>query len=92
MKKKREAGIKRPVYKGEIRDAITIAVSKNKNSASLRDILTIVDVMLRAQDEELCKTLTDWEWNIRTIINSVLTCNEEQSAVLKVLVSRYVYG
>lgn len=68
-----------PKYKKEIRAALVNNINRIKNVYFLKDILKIVDIYARAADEEEFKTVTDKEWNIKSIVTHAITCEDEQS-------------
>lgn len=84
--------MEKPKYKREIREAIIINVNKNKNAVSLRNLLTVSDIMCRAYDNKSYETLTKKEWNTLSVINNILTCDEKQITNLKAIVNGYMYG
>ena len=78
------------IYKNEIRAAIIKNVKLNKNVFALRNILTISDIMLRAYDKELYKTVSEKEWHIRSIVSNAINCDEEYIGRLQAFTSAFV--
>lgn len=81
--------MQQPKYKREIRTAIINNVNKNKNSASLHNVLTVSDIMYRANNDVLHETLTEKEWDIWSIINSILRYDEKSVHSIRVFITAF---
>ena len=65
-----------PKGKPEYRQAVAGMANEVKSIYDLKNIHKMMDIMIKARNEELYKTLTDSEWSILFIMRSILNCDD----------------
>lgn len=68
-----------PRYKNEIRQAIYCQVSNIKQTAALREMLQLADMLRRMSNKVEYKTLSDIERAQCNITEYILHCNDEKA-------------